>query len=69
VANDPRCPFGLGVGAQQLTGRPAIGKGLFNDECNDCNFFDRRLEGKNKIKIYLRHKASRFMIYVHCNII
>jgi hypothetical protein len=43
VANDPRGPFGLGVGPQQLTGRPAMGRALF---CwlIEAIFFERRLE-------------------------
>lgn len=43
VASEPSGPFGLGVGPQQLTGRPAIGSALFCCD-KDCSFFERLLK-------------------------
>uniref|UniRef100_A0A182Q3W2 Uncharacterized protein n=1 Tax=Anopheles farauti TaxID=69004 RepID=A0A182Q3W2_9DIPT len=43
VASEPSGPLGLGVGPQQLTGRPAIGRALFCCD-SDCSFFERLLK-------------------------
>lgn len=46
MASEPRGPLGLGVGAQQFTGRPAIGSGDLREECKAWSFFERRLRTK-----------------------
>lgn len=55
VASDPSGPFGLGVGPQQLTGRPAMGRALFCWD-SDCSFFERRLK---RILLFVRSKPER----------
>jgi hypothetical protein len=64
VANDPNGPLGLGVGPQQLTGSPAIGNGLFKDECKARSFFERRLivkMGENEFIVYVSIKRNAFV--------